>query len=318
MGLRDRLHPDEGEWALQRCRACASDYIDPRPTMEAVGRLYSGEYYTHEPPTPPDEWPKARGAALRQRLLLGYINKRFGYAMAPASRLGGRLVPALPGVPGMASNHVRHLPHRPGARVLDVGCGNGTFLVRMRAGGWAVAGVEPDRIAASFARAAGLEVKDGLLTEGLFPPGHFDAITMNHVIEHLHEPQEVLAICWRLLRPGGTIWIATPNAAAAGHRRFGRSWLPLDPPRHLVLFTLRSLEAALTRAGFATLRPPVTLLAMRWTYRMSLAYGRGRDPFASAPMSAGLALRALGADLRTLVDPGNGEEITVVGQKPTS
>jgi hypothetical protein len=62
-----------------------------------------------------------------------------------------------------------------------------------------------------------------------------------------------------LLRPGGTLWIATPNLDAAGHRMFGRDWLGLDPPRHLTVFTRSGLESVVSQAGFAAvLRAPLS------------------------------------------------------------
>ena len=61
-------------------------------------------------------------------------------------------------------------------------------------------------------------------------------MTLNHVVEHLHDPAGVLRRIAAILRPGGTLWIATPNLHALGHRRYGPDWLALDPPRHLVLF----------------------------------------------------------------------------------
>ena len=84
----------------------------------------------------------------------------------------------------------------------------------------------------------------------------FDAIVMNHVIEHVREPAALLTTCRTMLRPGrGPLVCVTPNARSWGHRLFGWvNWMPLDPPRHIVLFTPSSLPEAAHRAGFATPR----------------------------------------------------------------
>src|SRR5439155_22069842 len=116
--------------------------------------------------------------------------------------------------------------------------------------GWEVSGVEPDPQSAAQAAAAGVEVKAGLLESQSLPEAHYDAVSLNHVIEHLHDPVRTLKICHRILKPGGRIFIATPNFAAGGHRLFGADWVPLDPPRHLVLFTSDSVKLAVVLAGF--------------------------------------------------------------------
>jgi 2-polyprenyl-3-methyl-5-hydroxy-6-metoxy-1,4-benzoquinol methylase len=306
------------DWALYACQGCGTGYLDPRPTLETVHLLYEGAYYTHEPPPPPDFWPTSRGAVLRERLLKGYVNARFGYNLRPHFRVGAWLVPLIPGARGMGSNHVRHLPApAPGSRLLDVGCGNGGLLVRMKAAGWEVEGLEPDPDAAERARAAGLDVRHGSVSADAFPAERFDAITMNHVIEHLHDPVAALRACFDWLKPGGMIWIATPNFGAAGFRRYGRYWVPLGPPIHLVLFTRRSLDQALRQAGFASIeRPPMTLLATRWTYRWSRAHSLGQDPNHAPALPWREVARAVAADIRALARPDVGEELTLVGHKP--
>jgi SAM-dependent methyltransferase len=68
------------------------------------------------------------------------------------------------------------------------------------------------------------------------------------------EPLQLLENFYRMLRPGGVLWLETPNLASDGHRRYGRHWLGLDPPRHLVLFTSETLRRALLDTGFSNPR----------------------------------------------------------------
>jgi SAM-dependent methyltransferase len=70
------------------------------------------------------------------------------------------------------------------------------------------------------------------------------------VIEHLHDPLTMLLECRRVLKPGGTLVIATPNSASLGHRTFKSDWVSLDPPRHLVLFDPPTMRRLLDEAGF--------------------------------------------------------------------
>ena len=315
-GLRDRLGAP-GEWTLHRCAGCLSGYIDPRPTLGSVGRLYE-TYYTHEAPNGGRAAPSA-AARLREALLLGHVNARYGYRMRPSVPVAGSIAVAVfPGARGMASRRVRSLPHPAGGgRLLDVGCANGEFLIRMRDLGWEVEGIDPDPRAVEIAQAAGLDVRLGVLEEATAPDERYDAITLSHVIEHLHDPPAVLRACLRALRPGGRIWIATPNMDAHGRREFGPSWAGLDPPRHLVLFTRVALERALAEAGFADRdRPPTTLEAAGWTYRASAAIALGEDPHRPPPLDRSTALRAVGADLATLVDRSGEEELCMTATKP--
>jgi 2-polyprenyl-3-methyl-5-hydroxy-6-metoxy-1,4-benzoquinol methylase len=138
----------------------------------------------------------------------------------------------------------------PDDRLLDVGCGRGDFLDRMRRRGWAVEGLDVDSSALEQARAKhGLKVHMGPIEDLRFPGESFDAITMNHVIEHVHDPVSLLRECLRVLKPGGRLAAVTPNLAGLGHRRFGRNWRGLEPPRHLHLFTRKTLGECAARAG---------------------------------------------------------------------
>ncbi len=77
-------------------------------------------------------------------------------------------------------------------RVLDVGCGNGEFLKRAKGLGWEVYGLDFDPKAVTAAQASGIHATVGDLESARYPSEHFDAVTMSHVIEHLHDPVEAL------------------------------------------------------------------------------------------------------------------------------
>jgi SAM-dependent methyltransferase len=254
-GMRDivfRVAP--GQWNLQRCDACSCRYFDPRPTRASILLCY-GRYFTHHAPEL-DSLLAPR--TLPRRLRNDYLASQFGYVLPNREPFGRYLIRALPSRRRRYERLVRDLPapQKAGARLLDVGCGNGEFLVRMRDIGWTVAGQEPDPNAARVVRELGIEVSQQPLAAGSFS-APFDAITLHHVIEHVHDPIELLVACRELLAPGGRLWLATPNAESFAAQRFGRDWLALDCPRHLVVFTRRSLEFALQRAGFAaaTVKP---------------------------------------------------------------
>src|SRR5206468_7617752 len=118
-------------------------------------------------------------------------------------------------------------------------------LAQFRERGWGVEGVEIDPRARAPARE-----RYGLKIHATIPAGEFDAVIMNHVLEHLIDPVRSLVECRSVLKPGAALVATTPNLDSRGHRRFGVSWVALDPPRHLHLFTLASLRAAAHKAGF--------------------------------------------------------------------
>ena len=208
----------------------------------------------------------------------------------------------------------RFLPRpRPGARLLDVGVGDGSFLVRAREAGWQASGVDIDPVVVANAGYRALDVLQGGLERHAGSAGCFDAITMNHVIEHLHRPTETLALAFRLLKDGGRLWIETPNIDSFGHAAYGAHWRGLEAPRHLVVFSARALEHALRSAGFSD---------WRHIHRPEIA-----APIFSA--SERLARRAVGSDetpelgwrgrlllLRGRLAPRRAEYLSLLVRKP--
>lgn len=248
--LVDWVFDASGEWDLWRCVSCGSGYLDPRPTQESLHRAYA-TYYTHggEPAI------EARKSILvRLKFALGndYSNHRFGSADRPAFPGGRWIGRFFPAIAQSRDIKMRHLPKpSPGRnRLLDVGSGDGSFLKRAAAAGWDVSGIEPDPSAR--AASVGLNVR-ATMSDWAGGAG-FDAVTVNHAIEHMYDPVKALREIADLMKEGAFLFLDTPNVDAAGHDLFGRHWRGLEPPRHLVLFSLRSLAKALDLAGFAETR----------------------------------------------------------------
>ena len=244
-----------GSWDMYQCAECRSGYLDPRPSRDSIHLAY-GSYFTHADADKTTGQSASLGLRkLRRSWANGYRNWRYGTHALPASRLGVGAAFLIPRLRRAADSRMRFIPSRSaGRRLLDVGAGNGSYLLHAQSAGWKVLGVEPDASAVAAARRAGLDVRQGGIDSLTEENESLDVITLNHVIEHVHDPRAVLHKAFDLLRPGGLLYIETPCITSYGHERFGRHWRGLEPPRHLVLFTWHSLEKLLREIGFGHIK----------------------------------------------------------------
>jgi SAM-dependent methyltransferase len=214
---RDLLHPGDESFRLLTCQVCGHIYQNPRPTVAAIDRHYPENYIPFQKAIEdePRWWRR--------------LDRRYGQyrRCMPVHRAAGQ--------PG---------------RLLDVGCATGLFLDGMRRLGWQVQGVEPSRSAAVYARDRfGLDVFQGRLEDAGFADHSFDVVTLWDVLEHVHEPREILSDIARILRPGGLVVLSLPNPDSLEARLLGRFWLGWDLPRHLNLFRPLLLNVHLAKRG---------------------------------------------------------------------
>lgn len=281
-GQRDRLFGAAGTWNFKRCpnRECGLLWLDPMPIKEDLGKAYVN-YYTHTTYRPARQQlrllKKIRTLAHR-----GYWANKYNYEIGSTSvfnRILGWLLYLSPIHRREADAWVRCLPATPRGRLLDVGCGSGEWLLQMQQRGWLVEGLDFDENAVKLARQKGLKVECGSLEEQNYPAACFDAVTLNHVIEHVPDPVGTLAGCAKILRPNGKLVLFTPNNTSLGHRLFRESWRGLEPPRHLHVFSMPSLHRTLALAGFQK----ITILPFIVTSMIyqSLLLQWGRTDFAN-------------------------------------
>lgn len=306
--LQDRLFGAPGAWNLRRCAnpGCGLIWLDPMPAKEEIWKAYT-TYFTHRGyrrESPGIDFP-SRVLMKACKPLLKILTHATGLRRREREfqRKAERMFLGEP---------------VPGGRLLDVGCGNGDALARMCRFGWAGEGVDVDPEGVEHARARhGLTVHMGRLEELRFPGDSFDAITMQHVLEHVHDPVALVRECLRLLKPSGRLVIVTPNVNGLGHRWFGENWRGLEPPRHLHLFSPKALAMCAVQAGFSRLDVTCT---------PGDADGMIRECMKLRDSVPGRRRRFLGPLIhwyltycevyRSRSDAEAGEEVVLIGEKP--
>ncbi|OUJ76238.1 methyltransferase domain-containing protein [Hymenobacter crusticola] len=200
-------------FAIVQCTACGFQFTNPRPDAASIGRYYeSDEYVSHN------------SAAA------GLINQAYKIARFFTMR---RKVALL--------NKVARK-----GKILDYGCGTGHFLAACKANGWQVQGVEPSpRARAEATKRVGKPIEADNL--GAFEPSSFDAITLWHVLEHVHDLNDTLRQLIGLLKPDGTLIIAVPNVDSPDAQHYRQDWAAYDVPRHLYHFSPKTLTQLLKK-----------------------------------------------------------------------
>ncbi len=225
-----------GEFHYATCSRCQAVYQTPMPDGATIAGFY------------PDDYDIYRPARVKERNALqkAVLRARYGYRhlSSPLPDGLGRLAGAFA--------YRNSIPYRPDGRLLDIGCGSGKFLRSMQRLGWQAQGVEFNTSAVQLCRDAGLEIFQGELAEAAFPDNHFDLVTARHLIEHIADPKPFIREIFRILKPGGTMVLITPNSQALGRGWFGTNWYANEVPRHLILFAPGNLRQLATQAGFQT------------------------------------------------------------------
>jgi 2-polyprenyl-3-methyl-5-hydroxy-6-metoxy-1,4-benzoquinol methylase len=253
-GISDPDGNLEGTWGFRRCAdpECGVCWLDPAPPVHELWKAYA-TYHTHTRKS----------------------GQRFGKAMLS---LAHRLI-RLSLLPFWLANGLKReadylrfmtLSGQPSGRLLDVGCGGGRFLNRMKKRGWQVEGTDFDEQATRKVSARyGIKTHVGDLTQCALPADSFDVITMSQTIEHLYDPLATLHECLRILKPGGLLVMTTPNERSIGATEFGAFWRGWEAPRHLHLFSVESLQRLTRGAGFDVANASTYSAGSAIVYRVS-------------------------------------------------
>jgi 2-polyprenyl-3-methyl-5-hydroxy-6-metoxy-1,4-benzoquinol methylase len=159
---------------------------------------------------------------------------------------------------------------RPPGRLLEIGSSVGLFLEEARRAGWEAHGIEPSRWAAESARARGLSVFNGTLSEFVPEGGPFDLVVSWDVWEHLEDPIAALRSAYALLRPGGLFVFTTVNLGGLGRKLFRGRW-PWFMRMHLHYFTRESLTRMVRSSGFEVLSTKTEAKTLKLGYVLDRA-----------------------------------------------
>jgi len=241
--LHAKATPEGEVFPIVQCRKCRLVYVSPRRRQETLNEVYRTSVYFQ---TGND---KASGYS-------DYMGDRELHAIFFRQQLAT--------IEGQVKV----------GRLLDVGCATGFLLDEARKRGWETEGVELSEFASAYARKElKLSVFNGTLREAKYPDGHFDAVVMDDVIEHVGDPEIEMKEVHRILRPGGVVILHTPNADSPWYAVMGKHWIHLKPGQHLYFFSPRTLTTLMKRVGFDVLHAR----ARGKTTDIAYILGRGKD-----------------------------------------
>ena len=207
----------KGAHAIHRCDACDLEFVHPVPSARELAAVYERGYFKGD----------GRG--------FGY-GDYFGKEKQIAEEKARERLDRLQG-----------LGARPGGRLLDLGCADGTFLLRARERGFDVTGVEVSAEARAALPVALHGAVVGSVAEAA-ARGPIDVATLWDVLEHLPDPLGTLAALRASLAPGAIYGVVVPVIDNANARLLPRSWDQYKPPEHLWYFSRRSIAATLARS----------------------------------------------------------------------
>lgn len=203
---------------IRQCQACNLRFTWPVPDEQHIGKYYRSESYISHSDTSK-----------------GLVNKLYHTVRKISLKQKKTWIEKATGIAN--------------GNILDIGCGTGAFLNLMQQSGWHVTGLEPDEGARAIAnKKYGLSVlPSGSLH--LLPQNNFHAVTLWHVLEHVHDLHGYLEQIVRLMGEGGHIFIAVPNYTSLDAGIYQQHWAAYDVPRHLYHFSPEAMRSLVQQHG---------------------------------------------------------------------
>jgi 2-polyprenyl-3-methyl-5-hydroxy-6-metoxy-1,4-benzoquinol methylase len=208
---------------------------------------------------------------------------------------------------------IRYIPYKLGGKLLEVGIGNGQYLLLMKELGWEVEGIEPDTEASKTAQEMGFKIQSCEVQDAQLNHNYYDAVILHHVTEHLPDPKNTLQKLISSLKVNGIIVSISPNPIGFISSVFQQYWYELDAPRHLVLpspkgYNYMFLESNLTTKTWTTMQMSY------WMYRESLSIKKN-DSVGKQGDSIWLKIMSFYLKMLLFIKPECGEEVICVVTK---
>lgn len=228
----DRQHNKPGIFNIVKCNQCGLVYLNPRP--KNINDYYTDDYVPYS--IPKETFPES----LTSKILSSerYYKKHKNSFDNICSWIFEKIYSPV--------------PCKEKGKILDIGCGSGSYIYTLKKYGWDVYGLDISSKSVNFARSQ-LKLPNvfaGTIESKRFPDEFFNVILLKHVIEHLPDPRSSLKEIYRILKKDGLLLIITPNVSSLNFRLFKKFWFPLETPRHLYLFSPITLKKLINMTGF--------------------------------------------------------------------
>lgn len=267
--IRDYEYLVEWNSRLVSCPDCGLVTHDPPIEGADIPRLYPDDYHAHS------------GGSSGQGL---YWKLR--KALAKVTLRG--LLPLIP----------------PGGKLLEVGCGNGSFLRLLSEARPDVELHGVDIVDTKIEGIPNFTFHHGMLETADLPEKTFDVVYFNNLIEHVPDPFQFLEKCRRILRPGGSVYGNTPDHLSVDRYLFGKYWAGYHYPRHTFVFDHHNLDQILRKTGFTgvKLRGSYAFWSLSLRNLLTPGHGPKKRGLTHAAITAGM----LPLDLLVNVFRGHG------------
>jgi len=241
-------------FVIWQCSHCCLRFTQDVPNENAIGSYYkSPDYVSHT------------------NTNKGLINRAYQKVRAVTLQQKAKLIVQYTGMEK--------------GNILDVGCGVGAFLYTMKEKGWQVTGTEPDAGARMVAKETfGIDALDSAALATL-PQHSFQAITLWHVLEHIHQLHEYIDTLKKLLAANGKLFIAVPNYQSLDAAIYGLAWAAYDVPRHLYHFTPKAMEVLMQQHGLQIIAKKPMWFDSFYISLLSSKYRNGRTHWLSATIN---------------------------------
>jgi 2-polyprenyl-3-methyl-5-hydroxy-6-metoxy-1,4-benzoquinol methylase len=252
------------DFVIWQCNNCSLRFTQDVPGEAFIGRYYqSADYISHS------NTRKGLVNQLYQKVRDYTLNQKAGLIIDKTVKQG---------------------------KILDLGAGVGAFLNTMKERGWEITGIEPDEGARQKAKTLfNIELKETDSFHQL-SESSYDAITLWHVLEHVHQLHDYVERLKALLKANGKIFIAVPNYSSLDSSIYKLYWAAYDVPRHLYHFSPKSIDVLMSQHGLKVISKKPMWFDSFYISLLSSKYKNGKTKWISAGLSG------LRSNLRALMN----------------